>query len=103
MYGLTNDDYFTRLHCKCDKAFHDCLRKVNSTFANWLGEFYFDVRSSCYKEQHPIMECAEVQHKLFLRRCIKYKVDRSRAKSYQWFDLPFYTDDHTFSDNNFDD
>lgn len=27
-YGLKNDDFFTRLHCQCDKEFKSCLQKV---------------------------------------------------------------------------
>lgn len=27
-YGLKNDDFFTRLHCQCDKEFKSCLTKV---------------------------------------------------------------------------
>uniref|UniRef100_A0A336LI29 Phospholipase A2 n=1 Tax=Culicoides sonorensis TaxID=179676 RepID=A0A336LI29_CULSO len=95
-YNLTNDDYFTRLHCRCDKEFHDCLKSVNSTLAQRIGSFYFNIRDKCYKEQHPIMDCAEEKHKFFIRRCVKYIVDKSKPRLWQWFDLPFYDDDQDF-------
>lgn len=30
--GLKNDDFFTRLHCECDKEFKQCLRKVTYSY-----------------------------------------------------------------------
>ncbi|XP_058122876.1 phospholipase A2-like [Anopheles ziemanni] len=89
-YGLKNNDYFTRLHCKCDRDFQNCLRRVNTTFSNKLGNFYFTVRDQCYKKQHPIVDCAEHTNKVFLRRCVRYTLDTSRSDMWQWFDLPFY-------------
>uniref|UniRef100_A0A182FKB8 Phospholipase A2 n=1 Tax=Anopheles albimanus TaxID=7167 RepID=A0A182FKB8_ANOAL len=89
-YGLKNDDYFTRLHCKCDRDFQQCLHRVNTTFSNKLGNFYFTVRDQCYKKQHPIVDCAEHTNKIFLRRCVRYVLDTSRSDTWQWFDLPFY-------------
>lgn len=62
-YGLKNDDFFTRLHCLCDKEFKHCLRTVNSRRGNYIGNFYFNVRDRCYKEQHPIVECDEIHTK----------------------------------------
>ncbi|XP_041784395.1 phospholipase A2-like [Anopheles merus] len=91
-YGLKNNDYFTRLHCKCDRDFQNCLRRVNTTFSNKLGNFYFTVRDQCYKKQHPIVDCAEHTNKIFLRRCVRYVLDTSRSDMWQWFDLPFYDD-----------
>lgn len=29
--GLKNDDFFTRLHCECDKEFKQCLKKVTDS------------------------------------------------------------------------
>jgi secretory phospholipase A2 len=61
--GLKNNDYFTRLHCQCDKEFKQCLQKVNSRRGNLIGNFYFNVRDRCYKEQHPIVSCDEMHTK----------------------------------------
>jgi secretory phospholipase A2 len=62
-YGLKNTDYFTRLHCECDKEFKQCLRKVDSRRGNYIGNFYFNLRDRCYKEQHPIVGCDEIHTK----------------------------------------
>ncbi|XP_070502672.1 phospholipase A2 large subunit-like [Chironomus tepperi] len=95
-YGLKNDDHFTRLHCLCDKEFKQCLRNVNSRRGNYIGNFYFNLRDRCYKEQHPIVECDEIHTKIFLRRCIKYMIDVKKPRVWQWFDLPFFDDEHDF-------
>ncbi|CRL07447.1 CLUMA_CG020416, isoform A, partial [Clunio marinus] len=95
-HGLKNDDYFTRLHCQCDKEFKQCLQSANSKRGNYIGNFYFNVRDRCYKEQHPIVECDEIHTKIFIRRCIRYTIDGMKAKTWQWFDLPFYDDEHDF-------
>lgn len=62
-YGLKNNDYFTRLHCQCDKEFKQCLRTANSRRGNYIGNFYFNIRDRCYKEQHPIVNCDEIHTK----------------------------------------
>ena len=61
--GLKNSDYFTRLHCQCDKEFKECLKKDNSKTGNEIGAFYFNVRDKCYKEQHEIAECTKFHNK----------------------------------------
>ncbi|XP_055630650.1 phospholipase A2-like [Toxorhynchites rutilus septentrionalis] len=91
-HGLKNDDYFTRLHCKCDRDFQQCLKKINTTLSNRLGGFYFAVRDKCYKKQYPIVDCGEMKNMLFLRRCVRYVHDSSKERQWQWFDLPFYDD-----------
>lgn len=48
------------------------------------------------------MECAEEKHRLFLRRCTKYIVDKSKPPIYQWFDLPFFDDDTNFAEDDED-
>lgn len=62
-HGLKNDDYFTRLHCLCDKEFKQCLKSINTKRGNYIGNFYFNVRNRCYKEQHPVIECDEIHTK----------------------------------------
>lgn len=62
-HGLVNSDYFTRLHCMCDKEFKQCLRGANSRRGNYIGNFYFNVRDRCYKEQHPVVDCDEIHTK----------------------------------------
>lgn len=89
-YNLTNDDYFTVLHCDCDKEFHKCLHDINSKMSNRIGKMYFTLRNRCYRNDYPIVECAEYDTAVFIRRCIRYITDESMAMRYQWFDLPLY-------------
>lgn len=58
-HGLKNNDFFTRLHCQCDKEFKQCLRTINSRRGNYIGNFYFNVRDRCYKEASPVVGCEE--------------------------------------------
>lgn len=41
--------------------------------------------------------------RLTRRRCSRYVVDSSKPKEWQWFDLPFYSDNDTDSENFSDD
>lgn len=89
-YDLTNDDYFTVLHCDCDKAFYKCLRDIDSKKSNQIGQLYFTLRNRCYRNDHPITKCDEYDTKVFVRRCIKYLTNESEPMRYQYFDLPLY-------------
>ena len=90
--GLTNYDLFTRLHCKCDFEFRNCLKKENNFISNRIGQTYFTVRNKCYKEESPIVKCEKYESRLYIMRCIQYRYDKTKPKKYQWFDLPFYND-----------
>lgn len=92
-YGLTNNDAFTRLHCRCDQEFNQCLIETHQQVSNKIGYTYFAVRNKCYKNEFPILECQKYETRFFLRRCVEYILDTSKPKSYQWFDLPFYGGD----------
>lgn len=87
---LTNSDYFTRLHCDCDKEFYQCLHTVNTSTANRVGKLYFMLRNKCYQPEHPIVECVDYETTIFVKRCARYLLDSSLPKHYQWFDLPLY-------------
>lgn len=91
-YNLTNRDMFTVLDCDCDNKFRDCLRKDNSKVSNAVGRMYFTARNHCYHNDYPIVRCEEYDTEVFLRRCIRYKLDETQSKRYQWFDLPLYND-----------
>lgn len=90
-HNLTNDDYFTRLHCNCDKQFYKCLYGINTKASNAIGYMYFYMRGKCYKEEYPIVECIDFDTQYFVRRCGRYVLDESQSKRYQWFDLPLYS------------
>ena len=88
--NLTNTDYFTRLHCDCDKEFYECLHSLNSKASNRIGKIYFTLRNKCYRQDYPIVECSDYETTWFLRRCHRYVLDESKEKQYQWFDIPFF-------------
>lgn len=88
--NLTNTDFFTKLHCDCDKEFYVCLHEVNSNTSNQIGKLYFGLRSECYRNDYPIVECIEYDTAVFIRRCYRYILDESKPKRFQWFDLPLY-------------
>lgn len=89
-YNLTNNDFFTRLHCDCDREFSECLHALQQTEANRIGQLYFTLRSKCYREDYPIYECVSYDTKLFVRRCFRYVLEDTQTRRYQWFDLPLY-------------
>lgn len=108
---LTNTDFFTRLHCDCDREFYQCLHSINSSASNKVGKLYFTLRNKCYRDDYPIVECVEYDTALFIQRCYRYMLDKSMLKEYQWFDLPLYNGkplskrgaNNTKIDENFDD
>ncbi|KAG4078514.1 hypothetical protein HA402_009226 [Bradysia odoriphaga] len=81
--NLTNNDFFTKLHCDCDKEFYLCLHDVNSTTSNQIGKIYFGLRNECYRNEYPIVKCVEYDMALFVRRCYRYLLDESKPKLYQ--------------------
>lgn len=89
-YNLTNDDHFTVLHCKCDKEFAKCLHDIDTKMSNSIGNVYFTLRNRCYRNDYPIVECAEYDTAIYIRRCMRYITDQSQMQRYQWFDLPLY-------------
>lgn len=91
-YNLKNADIFTVLDCDCDHKLRECLRKINSTVSNTVGSIYFTARDRCYHNDNPIVRCDDYDTGLFVHRCIRYKLDESQPKRYQWFDLPLYFD-----------
>lgn len=89
-YNLTNNDHFTVLHCDCDKQFYKCLEDIDSNASNGIGKLYFSLRKRCYRKDYPIVECAEYDTAVFVRRCVRYILDQSQPQKYQFFDLPLY-------------
>lgn len=89
-YNLTNDDYFTCLHCDCDRRFKQCLRDINSSMSNRVGRLYFTLRNRCYFDDNPIVKCLKYETEVFIHRCVLYELNMDEPKLYQWFDLPLY-------------
>lgn len=88
-HGLKNDDYFTRLHCECDKEFKSCLRNVNSKRGNYIGNFYFNVRDRCYKEQSPIVNCDEIHTKWAVFHVPWHSLPDTSEENFRWCNFSF--------------
>jgi len=42
-YGLFNLSPYTNSHCQCDSNFYNCLKLVNSSQSNAVGDFFFNI------------------------------------------------------------
>lgn len=42
-YGVFNLSPYTNSHCQCDNSFYNCLKQVNSSQSNAVGDFFFNV------------------------------------------------------------
>lgn len=93
-YNIRNTDIFTVLDCNCDLKLRECLRNVNSSVSNTVGSIYFTARNRCYHYDNPIVRCDDYDTGLFVHRCIRYQLNETQPKEYQWFDLPLYYDKH---------
>ncbi|GIY90553.1 hypothetical protein CEXT_689771 [Caerostris extrusa] len=84
-YNLTNKSPFTKLICKCDDDFYDCLSRVNSVTSNTIGNTYFNVlKRPCYELGYPKSKKCK-KYRTFLKlTCSEYEDDTSKGKSYQW-------------------
>ncbi|XP_026727478.1 phospholipase A2-like [Trichoplusia ni] len=87
-YNLTNNAFYTRLHCTCDIDFLECLRSANTKVAKYIGITYFDaLKTKCFKEDYPITKCNK-KGGWFNAKCTEYEFDKSGKPTYQWFDVP---------------
>lgn len=91
-------------HCECENKFRECITLIDHFWVNYFGEIYFNYMTKCYSEDHPIVECVKsrcyyqpktlythpIGHMNGAVRCEEYKLDESKPKMYQSFDLPLY-------------
>lgn len=85
-FGLKNTGSFTRSHCACDNKFYECLKNANSLVSNQIGMVYFNVLGpQCFLEDKPQICEHQTQG-----RCVRYGVDESQPKKYQWIDNKWY-------------
>ncbi|XP_013774218.1 phospholipase A2-like [Limulus polyphemus] len=85
-HGLTNNAKYTRLNCKCDEEFRKCLTSVNTSTAQAVGKFYFNVvQNKCYKLDYLQIKCLSWGG-LFKRSCQEYELDTTKQKTWQFFD-----------------
>ncbi|XP_023716700.1 phospholipase A2 [Cryptotermes secundus] len=89
-HNLTNNSFYTRLHCKCDDEFYYCLKKNNDFTSMEVGITYFDVLGTqCYKKEYPIISCKKY-NRILMSRCELYELNETLEKQWQWFDVPVY-------------
>ncbi|KAM7343692.1 phospholipase A2-like [Cochliomyia hominivorax] len=91
LHGLNNTDWFPILQCSCEQKFINCLQAVNNMISNTLGHIYYSARHFCLAEGYPIKSCKQYQEGTIRKRCIRYKVDKTKSKIWQLYDMPFYT------------
>ncbi|XP_044740112.1 phospholipase A2-like [Chrysoperla carnea] len=89
--NLRNPSRFTRLNCNCDDTFWSCLHAVkgiiNGIKAATIGSIYFNaLNRQCFRKDYPIVSCIKQQ----FGRCLQYRMDVSRKRIYQWFDLQHF-------------
>ncbi|KAG8177243.1 hypothetical protein JTE90_028698 [Oedothorax gibbosus] len=84
-HNLTNKSPFTKLSCKCDDVFYDCLSEVNSLPSNTVGNTYFNLlRRECFKNDYPLgNKCLKHTSPLKIT-CLEYERDYSSPPVYQW-------------------
>ncbi|XP_055379959.1 uncharacterized protein LOC129611060 [Condylostylus longicornis] len=50
-FNITNTSQFTKLHCKCDDIFYNCLKSVEGPAANLVGRTYFNFsKRDCFEQ-----------------------------------------------------
>lgn len=120
LHGLTNNDLFpmwvlrddkwipdyssytslvaNSFSCACESKFRQCLSSLHNVESAALGRIYFSTRNQCFAYGPPIASCEEQQWDLFMKRCLRYKVDESQPYRWQFYDLAFYT--HPSSEEN---
>lgn len=107
-FNSNHTDSFPYIAPSCDavEAMRDCFsdpfrRRFNRTFpeialtaARDLAEVYFfGFLNICYKEDYPIVNCLDyVDLGLNHKRCVRYELDESKPKRYQFFDVPYFND-----------
>ncbi|CAK1541740.1 unnamed protein product [Leptosia nina] len=80
-HNLTNTASYTRLSCKCDDDFLQCLHHANTTTSANVGSIYFEyLGTQCYKKDKPITGCEKLQKGFFYSKCLKYTFDENGTK-----------------------
>lgn len=82
-------------YCDCDLNLHKCLRDLNTPESNDFGRVYFYMTDQCISNNYPIVRCDQYDS-IFdgtdeqESRCMRYTLNTSKPKEYQFFNLPFY-------------
>lgn len=105
-FDITNKSYIR--HCGCENSFKKCLSNLNTTLSNEIAFMHSLNSTKCYTRDHPIIKCNQTfnehselksapllglmnstEREMFLKRCLKYDVDKSQPQQLQVFDVPF--------------
>lgn len=93
-------------HCDCEREFSECIQKVKALESDLIafGHGYSINTPKCFTNDYPIDECVKFQYffqplakfnrrpsqnAVISIRCVQYKFDVSKPKSFQLLDLPF--------------
>nr|WLP01538.1 phospholipase A2-like protein [Androctonus crassicauda] len=88
-FCLKNTDFFTKSHCDCDDDFQSCLKESNNSVSNLVGNLYFNIlQVECFENEYPIIKC--IRSSGIRKRCLQYKLDRTKPKKYQFFDAKLF-------------
>ncbi|XP_017092610.2 phospholipase A2 [Drosophila bipectinata] len=90
-FGLLNDGVFPIFSCECEAAFRGCLTGLKNYQSLALGRIYFSSKEVCFGFGYPTVSCVEHQRHLFEKRCLSYRVDEGKPKTWQFYDLALYT------------
>ncbi|XP_049542574.1 phospholipase A2-like [Anopheles darlingi] len=90
--------FFTKLRCSCDVEFLQCLRNVSTFFSYAIAWIYTKVQSHCFEREYPAIKCVSKRNDGLLSsdRCLTYKVDNSKSRQWQWFDIPYIGANHMY-------
>ncbi|KAL4703503.1 hypothetical protein ACJJTC_018087 [Scirpophaga incertulas] len=89
-YNLTNKAFYTRLSCKCDVIFKNCLHQAKSSASSHIGNIYFNViGTKCFRKDYPVVGCKK-RGGWLKKKCLIPNYDTTGDKKYQWFDVPNY-------------
>ncbi|XP_017784880.1 PREDICTED: phospholipase A2-like [Nicrophorus vespilloides] len=89
-HNLTNTGFYSKLSCGCDEKFFQCLKSVNTRDSKIIGGIYFNaLGTQCFKSDYPIKKCTK-QVYFPSKKCVKYELDVTQEKVYQWFDIPIF-------------
>lgn len=97
-------------HCECEYQFIECMKNMTSPIDNeqkllqYFSRMYSINTPQCYLRDYPIFECISFQYyfeptaeysvspyknSVKSIRCLEYKLDKSKPKTYHLRDLPF--------------
>jgi len=69
-YGLLNYRFHTLSHCHCDDIFRNCLKNVDTSISNMVGDLFFNViKIKCFEFEAE----AQCTNRSYFGACMKYE------------------------------